>query len=165
MCLDEFHWANNRYRYTILYKERERERESCMLRDLCLPLPINSLNCREIIIKQSLVMRMLPPQSPPLSTHTHIHTFDTSIIVKYSEQFHVRLRIWECVLNVTHKFNGIICWNRYQNLCTQSSQSSQGIAYSIEHRLVRGSQGGNFKSTLHFWKLDKWRKCCIEYLF
>lgn len=24
----------------------------------CLPLPINSLNCREIIIKQSAVMRM-----------------------------------------------------------------------------------------------------------
>lgn len=37
----------------------------------------------------------------------------------------------------------------------QSSQSSQGIAYSIEHRLVRGSQEGNFKNTLHFWKLNK----------
>lgn len=34
MCLDEFHWANNRYRYTILYIERERAAERGREREL-----------------------------------------------------------------------------------------------------------------------------------
>lgn len=57
-------------------------------------------------------MRMLYPPSPlvsPLPTIPLPWLTFASIIVKYSAQFHVRLRISVCVANVTHKFIGIIC--------------------------------------------------------
>lgn len=98
-------------------------------RNLCLPSPINSLNCREIIIKQSAVMRMLcPPPACPLSPYSPIPLPLAHVRIDYCEIFcPISCEITN--LGVRGKCNSQIQWNymlksircQMPNLCTLST--------------------------------------------